>query len=494
MCRRGEVFVPPVTAQFEQWLRTFAADANPGARLPTFIELSRTWDLSEKTVRMCVKRLADEGLVTSVRGKGTFVGGQQPVPPAEFSSPLTSSESLHLKFRETIFAGELKIGESLPPVKNVCIQFGVSEHTVSTAYRRLTEDGLVVNIGKRFLIGDFSDLVKHYTAGRVVIFDRLGEFSRHFTCIPTGPGFSYMEQEFAHRGIAVRYERLDRFRSLKSEWTRARAWPRGLLFAGTKPEDIRQIRDVVERCFSGTRTQPCSVLVMGTSRFSRSPRSVHFLSGGNLITARARAIASFAARKRFSRLRVFVQQTENRVTHFALVELLRVFPELHHLTKECDVRFHYRLKNSQLSGTHALEYVYHNIGYPMPESFVALKKYEDITPGDIVERLDACTPFPDVFARADENELWFFADDENAGRAVEWCRSHGRAIPETIAVLGMENSRQHLPCGISTCIPDWQTIGYCMAHAVIGDIPIERTSRGSIRTKFLLLHRLTTTL
>ncbi len=46
--------------------------------------------------------------------------------------------------------------------------------------------------------------------------------------------------------------------------------------------------------------------------------------------------------------------------------------------------------------------------------------------------------------------------------------------------------------GISSCAEDWETIGYMAAHAIIGDIPVAKTSKGYIRTDALLLERATT--
>ncbi|MBD3241962.1 MAG: hypothetical protein GF331_15340 [Chitinivibrionales bacterium] len=43
--------------------------------------------------------------------------------------------------------------------------------------------------------------------------------------------------------------------------------------------------------------------------------------------------------------------------------------------------------------------------------------------------------------------------------------------------------------GISCCIPDWDRLGYLMAHAIIGDVPIERSRRGFLHCGSLVLRR-----
>jgi len=54
-----------------------------------------------------------------------------------------------------------------------------------------------------------------------------------------------------------------------------------------------------------------------------------------------------------------------------------------------------------------------------------------------------------------------------------------------------------LPCrcqclGISACATDRSMIGYLLAHAMVGDIPVARTTKGFIRTNVRAFERLTT--
>jgi hypothetical protein len=46
--------------------------------------------------------------------------------------------------------------------------------------------------------------------------------------------------------------------------------------------------------------------------------------------------------------------------------------------------------------------------------------------------------------------------------------------------------------GITSVILDKETIGYNLAHALLDDIPVERTSQGYLRMKALVLERGTT--
>jgi hypothetical protein len=46
--------------------------------------------------------------------------------------------------------------------------------------------------------------------------------------------------------------------------------------------------------------------------------------------------------------------------------------------------------------------------------------------------------------------------------------------------------------GLTTCVKDFETIGYQVAHALIGDISIARTTRGYLKPSALVLRRRST--
>jgi hypothetical protein len=59
-------------------------------------------------------------------------------------------------------------------------------------------------------------------------------------------------------------------------------------------------------------------------------------------------------------------------------------------------------------------------------------------------------------------------------------------------ILALKTNVIFYPYGISVCDVDWRHGGYMMAHAVIGDIPIPRTTRGYIRLRARVVDKLTT--
>jgi hypothetical protein len=58
--------------------------------------------------------------------------------------------------------------------------------------------------------------------------------------------------------------------------------------------------------------------------------------------------------------------------------------------------------------------------------------------------------------------------------------------------MTVENDPAYYHLGLTYCYPDFARLGYLMAHALIGDFPVEKTTRGSIRMHTLVVEKLTT--
>jgi DNA-binding LacI/PurR family transcriptional regulator len=79
-----------------------------------------------------------------------------------------------------------------------------------------------------------------------------------------------------------------------------------------------------------------------------------------------------------------------------------------------------------------------------------------------------------------------------AADALGWLERQGIPVPDRVQVVAFDNDPDYHSLGITSCLPDWEGIGYLMAHALIRDFPVERTRLGYIRMRALLLERETT--
>lgn len=82
----------PLYQQLAAQLRTqiYAGDLAAGAQIPTEAALSATYNTGRNTIRLALALLRTEGLITSQRGRGSFVRGDSPV---RYYASLTGSRS-----------------------------------------------------------------------------------------------------------------------------------------------------------------------------------------------------------------------------------------------------------------------------------------------------------------------------------------------------------------------------------------------------------------
>jgi DNA-binding LacI/PurR family transcriptional regulator len=79
-----------------------------------------------------------------------------------------------------------------------------------------------------------------------------------------------------------------------------------------------------------------------------------------------------------------------------------------------------------------------------------------------------------------------------AAEALAWLKQHGKRVPQDVAIAGFQNDPQYYHLGISTCGPDWDNMGYVMAHAIIGDMRLARSGRGFLKARCRMMEKLTT--
>ena len=140
--------------QLERDLKALIAeqfDAN--AKLPSHLELSEAFKVSIKTVHDAMKRLSDQGIIQSKRGRyGTFVvrkpdttkfyqAAENIFMPAEEASFYNYEKvEQHLK---VLIKQNFKVGDKLPSMGALSKELDVSSNTVRKALQNLAKQGCV---------------------------------------------------------------------------------------------------------------------------------------------------------------------------------------------------------------------------------------------------------------------------------------------------------------------------------------------------------------
>jgi DNA-binding GntR family transcriptional regulator len=134
-------------------LVTAAADGQ-NRQVAQVRDLATAAGVSRSTMLKALRRLADEGLVQTRRGKGVVMGPASgaPVYPAIPLMPLASRhENVATALEDDIIHGEFARGEPLPIAKVLAARYGVSTPTLRLAARSLLTKGVLTTDRRRVL-------------------------------------------------------------------------------------------------------------------------------------------------------------------------------------------------------------------------------------------------------------------------------------------------------------------------------------------------------
>ncbi|MBD3391641.1 MAG: GntR family transcriptional regulator [Chitinivibrionales bacterium] len=487
------------TERLRTWLDKKLETAKPGEWLPCDRDLASHFDVSHRTVQRLMKSYATDGKLSRVKGRGTCVpGADAEVPgamPTRQSSVATLVEQLHDSMRK----GELERGKTLPQVKWFCRQFGVSPHTVAAAYRRLQEEGLVVRTGRNYRVGSFRSLSREEAKREVYLFTKnVSEFREAFKEDILAHSYHRMHNELSRHGYILLFETFDKLQGLLSQWGRRQRYPFGLVLFRWRhvveglSEQMEQMRQRARQ----SSVQAPAVLVDLLKVVPKPIKGLSTVYRSTLSTVVARALASFVRQKGYSRVVFFLDEThpydvDHGYSWASLWPALKIRSEM---TDACAGASFALVARPRLKPFTVKAFLDRQVEYHGDALARALLKALGIGSFDELEGpLHVTRDFGNVFPSVKgKRTAWVFITDQQAQRALRWARGAKIRVPEDLAIIGLENNSDFFSDGITTVEPDWETIGYLMAHALIGDFDLEKTSRGFMRVAANVHERLTT--
>jgi len=469
------------------WLETEISARDSGDRLPTDHDIAERLDVSESTVRRVMTTLREVGKVERVAGSGTYVGRR--LVAADWTTSTESSVEIVAKqFWMMICEGAIKQGERLPPVKSVAMNLKVAPSTVIAAFRRLCTWGYVQKVGKAYWVIPLPDVRSVSSNKSIVAFH---PESRDFGYLYTDHEFSRlywkMERELIRFGYTITYAPASSFGAHLREWEKSRVYPHGLIFADVFISDYEQIRARLNRLTRITRPRSPNVLVVAADVLRPLP-GTRFVHEGNIHTSVYRSIAQFSHLKRFARVHVFFDLTDSSLRDFRAVLKLRA--ELRRLVPHCRFRVIVKPPAGLLDPYSLYTAAF---GSARPDTRIpTASKYEDVRLDELTPDIILTSQLSSQFIDHRRGDLWVFAQDKHAISALRWAARSRVPIPDELSVLGLEHNPRYLQFSLSACIPDWDVCGYLMAHAIIADFPVRRTSKGYVKMATLMLERATT--
>jgi DNA-binding LacI/PurR family transcriptional regulator/DNA-binding transcriptional regulator YhcF (GntR family) len=138
-----------IAEELESFLRT-----NPDFDPQSVSHLADKWGVSYPTMRKAAHLLAKKGIVAIHAGRRLArVRDAAGKNAAADHDPAVSADRLFARIRDRIAAGTYALGGMLPKQQYFVLGEKLSPFTVSRAYRRIEQSGMVHREGRRFIVG-----------------------------------------------------------------------------------------------------------------------------------------------------------------------------------------------------------------------------------------------------------------------------------------------------------------------------------------------------
>ena len=459
-------------------------------------------DCSVVSVRRVMSDYAGRGLLERRHRSGTRTPGtNQPRREAreEYGSDRAgSAAAIRNDMLTAIARGKYKQGTALPLNKQVSMQLHVSPATVTEAYRMLQREGYVTKVGKHYWVGGVYGSL-HWSVRRECLvlspdgFALASMFKSHplkMNSAHLALSLRKMESRLSDQGWHLKYKRYSELESLTDLWKKRGRLPDGFLLFGhdgglTTGKDFHYVHAVIAR-LTTRMGLPFPPMLAITKNFIDTRKNCRFYSTSHTLTILARTTARFALMHDPARFVIVLKEDYPPGNVF---NFLRIYPEIRKVNKTMEISVMLLSDNPAGARSRVLTMLYSHYGFEHIEARLAVdgilvrKEFENMFRG--------VRSLADALAERRKRTMYVVRDDKQAADMLQWCSSKGIDVGESLLLLSYENNPDYFGHGITACVSDWETDGYLMAHALIGDIPIARTGRGFIRTRARILRRLT---
>ncbi len=477
---------------FSEWIETVVADPSSGECLPTIKELARRFGLSATSIKNLLKPYVASGTLTSIRGRGTFVTSRmsRSAKPASLRT-VRSADSIADALAGDIATGKLKHGDPLPAVKLMCRQFKAGQATVTRAYRLLEQRGLARRVGRNFWVGGLQSIRSLGAWKSLACFNYSeGDASDLKAGNDVREAFKAMEYELHNHRLELRFEDSAQLDLFLHPPVFSRSDCAGVVITGVRVARFDYLQPRIQALEPALKAGGKRILVCGNHATQRIPRNTSYFCHGTIITNTVRTAADYCSTRGFRDIVPVFREGQDNLKDLRF--LLRFISES--LTRNPKVRILFLIQSRRANQSpedvfrRTPSYVRHQ-HFDYLEGL--LSKYETMTMDDLYTMVRVGTRIDDLFAHAPQGALWVTRDASTALRVVDWCEARRLPVPSSAAVLSFDEDPLLQYRGIAACVPDWHTMGYLMAHSLIGDIPIKKSRKGFLRTPAVLYRRST---
>jgi len=474
---------------FNEWIEQQIASGRPGRPLPTDRALAERFGISIRTIERLLKPFRDSNRINRIPGKGTYIAGAEVRVNEPIDTARSSSDIVAETIVKEIATGAYKLGEALPSNKFMCLRFGIAPGTMNRAYRKLQDMGLATRIGKTMWVGSGLKSISHAGSRQYcyLFSERLTDFSNIFHTDRLSAIYQKMERELYTFGYLLQYHDIENASELLHRLISDGRIPAAVIFFRIYDHLVPHVQASVAALHRHRPTAPTRILIdIENADFRALPQGCSIFARGNALTVTARTLLQFFILKHYATANFYLDEKEPIWFHDPMPWLAKISAEIQAMPSPVNVRF---ILKAADSGTTPAIFLRRRWNDPIIMRL--LNKYGDIPFTKLESELVVVDGIQDALERYPA-DVWVCGGSESAGLLLAEASRRHIAVPGDIGVITLADDPRYYHLGITSCAPDNDRIGYLLAHAVIGDIPVEKSSKGFIRSKALILEKLTT--
>lgn len=456
----------------------------PEAKLPTDKELAQLLDVSMSTVRRCINDPRYAGKLLRLQGSGTKIGAA-PETPAPQSTP-SPAQGIADAIVRLISNGELRRGDMVPAYKQLCNEFRVCASTVKAALNIVEKKGLIAKLGRTWRVGTVHALLRSTPKREIgFVYSSTLDLSKLFTDAKIGTVLQKCENELFHCGYLFRYSPLEGRKSELYQWIDKKNPVQSLLLLGSA--DGRLMYDEFTALLPALtrylRNYPYTRVLTPTKDILEKHSRIYPFSFGHYRTKVVRELVQSCVGRKLEQVVICCNCRTEPLD--VLARGFRLHRELEQMNRHTPKLYalHAGTKSDFLRAVQARWSIEHVNAMASKRSGMPFRSVDEL-----VEPVD---PLERIMAGVSPPLLVVCSRDADAVQLLDYCAMRQLRVPRDVGIVGLENDPAFLSRGLTTCVPDWDAVGYLWAHTLIGDIPIERSSKGFVNARAALYRRRT---
>ena len=294
--------------------------------------------------------------------------------------------------------------------------------------------------------------------------------------------FRELEKELLRHHCFIHFREHKDFEALSKKWNRNARPPWGIIFFGKYRGRIVSLPELegLLNPILGSKWFKLyySKIVFITKRIKKQIKGIQYFSTSHLVTSVYSTLANWIIHNQYHKIGYCFGPKGSKDT---LINTFRLKHKIEKLGKRSfsikDFKiFIYDPERPDINNSKFDLRNYFN--FRTDVYFINYYINSENAHNELLEYTSFKSNLPSLLRTSKDYDILIFEKDRDALAAKQWFQKKNFAFSP--AFISLENNPKYISFGIKSVIIDYNTSAYLLAHAILGDIPIARSSKGFI--------------